>query len=139
MRVGKGSLKSVLLLVFILFILFIPIKKNIWIEHKVYADYINIRLEITDYSSAKMVGSTIYFKAEPGAVVQGTTTLTNKEPKTRDILIYLEGDLAEREWLSVSETSFSLNKDEKKSIEVAVNPSFDAKGNYTGRLRIENW
>jgi hypothetical protein len=48
----------------------------------------------------------------------------------------LEGELADKKMISISNSSFELNSGVEKEIQIVLSVPISAKGNYFGRIRI---
>ena len=64
--------------------------------------------------------------------------IRNDKDKDKKVKIVAEGQLAENNWLEISEDSFKIKPQETKSIEITINIPQEAEGNYSSRLRIES-
>lgn len=126
-----------ILIIFFL-VIFLIMAGSVKINRQVGISYFNIHLQITNYTSAGQVNKDIFFYIEPGKSVNGNTIIKNEDKETRKVTVIAEGELADREWLKMSETSFKLEANETKTIGIEVEVPINAEGNFSGRLRIES-
>lgn len=100
---------------------------------------------ITDIDMFVTVGNTSGFNIDNtslffGTVIRGGSgtrniTVTNNADNTCNIMIEVIGQLSD--WSGISENTFMLKKNERKSIKIDVTaPENAAFGDYTGILRI---
>jgi hypothetical protein len=98
--------------------------------------YINVYLNISNYSNAWMEADNIYFFSQEGKTIKGSTIITNNEDKKAKFNLKLEGELFDNRIISISESSFELETGKEKQIEIKLNITKDAKSSYSGKIKI---
>jgi len=130
--------KKYIIIVFIL-ILFFIVYSNISIKEKIPSiNYINIFLQISNNSSYNTEGDNVYFISPVEKIIKGNIIITNNENKTSKIDIIAEGEIAENNWLNLTEKKFKISPNETKQITISIEIPKNASGNYTSKLKIES-
>lgn len=127
--------KKIVFLGFLL--IFLLVYGNIKIQKaEIPERYIYISLNISNYSNAWMQGENIYFISESGSVAKGNTIIKNNENKKVKIELILSGELYSTGILSVSETSFYLNPQENKEVELKLVIPNNFSGESIGKILV---
>jgi len=100
------------------------------------ARYINVYLNVSNYSDGWMNGNNIYFISEPGRVTRGSTIIKNNENKIVSIKLSLEGELVNMNILSISKNSFNLGPGKEENIEVFLSIPKDIQGSFSGKIIV---
>lgn len=101
-------------------------------------EYINLFLIINQTSSNSIEGNNISFYSPAGKQIAGNTIITNNGDKENSIKVQSEGQLSEKGWLEINETSFKLQPKESRSIKITIKIPSNASGNYTSRISIKS-
>ena len=131
-------MKKIYILLIILLAIIMVIYGNIAIKTNKSISYINIYLEISNITETKIQENNVYFSSPSNNQIKGSTMIRNDKDKDKKVKIVAEGQLAENNWLEISEDSFKIKTQETKSIEITINIPQEAEGNYSSRLRIES-